>query len=60
MADFEIENIGNWICFARKMGGNDAFGFFCLKLKLKCFLWKEIYHDKSSFLQKKKIVSGII
>ena len=33
---------------------------FLFEIKVKMFLWKEIYHDKSSFLQKKKIVSGII
>ena len=36
MADFEIENIGNWICFARKMGGNDAFDFL-FEIKDKMF-----------------------
>ena len=28
MADFQIGNIGNWICFARKMGEGVFYSFF--------------------------------
>ena len=57
MADFKIGNIGNWICFARKMG-EGAFYLFFVSNKSKMFLWEEMHHDK--VVCKRKIVRGMI
>ena len=57
MADFKIGNIGNWICFARKMGEGTFYLFF-VSNKSKMFLWEEMHHDK--VVCKRKIVRGMI
>ena len=45
MADFQIGNIGNWICFARKMG-EGVFYLFLFQIKVKCFCGKRCIMTK--------------